>query len=107
MGSKISLIGVVQISESISVDDILPPEKLNKSRIKKGKTPFFSYKVLTINSQKGNAPSNSNSKGSHSSPRIHLRRGHIRKLESKTVWVNACVVGDKKKGAVNKDYQVI
>lgn len=103
----LNFLAALNCSNAESVDDILPPEKLNKSRIKKGKTPFFSYKVLTINSQKDNAPFNSNSKGSHSSPRIHLRRGHIRKLESKTVWVNACVVGDKKKGAVNKDYQVI
>lgn len=32
---------------------------------------------------------------SHSGPGVHLRRGHIRRLKTKNVWVNACVVGNK------------
>jgi hypothetical protein len=44
--------------------------------------------------------------GTHASPRLHLRRGHIRRLdESRTVWVQSCVVGAEP-GAVLKDYRV-
>jgi len=79
-------------------------ERLNRKRLKQSKPPFYSYKVLTITeSGSGRLPSSaSNSR----SPRVHLRRGHIRRLADKTVWVNASVVGDKSMGFVSKDYAV-
>lgn len=79
---------------------------INKKRKAKGKLPMFTYKTLHIDTgeqekQKGEK------KGSHASPRVHLRRGHIRTLANgKTVWVQPCVVGDKTKGIVHKDYSV-
>lgn len=82
------------------------PIKLNKSRIKKGKQPFFSYKVLTIDT-KADAKQQKGGIGTGNTKRVHLRRGHIRRLPDKTVWVNPCVVGDKSKGMVTKDYRVI
>lgn len=77
----------------------------NSLRKSKGKIPFFTHKILTIDpsSSDNNQPSKG---GSHSSPRIHLRRGHIRRLPTKNVWVNSCVVGDKSKGMVSKDYAI-
>lgn len=85
-------------------------EKINKKRLHKGKRPFFTYKILDIV-----VPIKSSSKqeqlGSENKrrpPRIHLRRGHIRKLSSeKRLWVNACVVGTMSQGTVEKDYRVI
>ena len=44
--------------------------------------------------------------GTHESPRQHLRRGHIRRLESGNIWVNACVVGNSEKGVIKKSYNV-
>lgn len=78
-----------------------------KGNPKKNKQPFFSYKVLTIDTQNQQSQSNITGSGTHASPRVHLRRGHIRRLPNKTVWVNACVVGDKSKGMVQKDYKVV
>lgn len=81
------------------------PEKLNKKRVKAGKQPLYSYKTLHLSipdmARNGGAGA-----GTHASPRVHLRRGHIRRLESKSVWVNPCVVGDKRSGVVMKDYAV-
>jgi hypothetical protein len=79
-------------------------EKLNAKRLKKGKPPFYSYKVLTIAQNDGS--SSRGITGNGRSPRVHLRRGHIRRLADRTVWVNSAVVGDKSKGLVNKDYAV-
>lgn len=97
-------LAAMNCSNAEIVDDVKPDERLNKSRIRKGKTPMFEYKVLTIKTHR-----NGLSKllgGNHASPRVHLRRGHIRKLKTKTVWVNACVVGDKSRGIIQKEYLV-
>ena len=82
-----------------------PSRLKNDMRKRKKKLPFFEFKILTIESNKPQQGSSSG-KGSHASPRVHLRRGHIRKLPTKNVWVNACVVGDKAKGVIQKDYLV-
>ena len=85
--------------------DIPASNMLNKKRIKKGKQPFFSYKVLTIDT-KADTKQHKGGMGTGNTKRVHLRRGHIRRLPNKTVWVNPCVVGDKSKGMVTKDYKV-
>lgn len=100
----LQFLAAMNCSNAEIIDDVKPDERLNKSRIRKGKTPMFEYKVLTIRTQR-NGLSNLIG-GNHASPRVHLRRGHIRKLNNKTVWVNACVVGDKTKGIIDKEYLV-
>lgn len=78
----------------------------NKRREQKRKPPIFTYKTLHIFGGERDCKKTGD-KGSHGSPRVHLRRGHIRRFSSgKTTWVQACVVGDKNKGVVHKDYMV-
>lgn len=103
-----SFLAALCCSNSDATTEIKVDEKLNKSRIKKGKVPYFSYKILTINTNKNAVVSaESTHKGNHASPRVHLRRGHIRRLPDKTVWVNACTVGNKAIGVIEKTYKVI
>lgn len=101
----LGFITALQCSNVVEADQVAEP-KLNKSRIKKGKQPFFNYKVLTIDTQKNRGEkADSSSINSHNSPRAHLRRGHIRRLEDRNIWVNPCMVGDK--DFLSKDYKVI
>jgi len=81
------------------------PSKLKQDRAKKKGKKLFEYKTLHI---KQNTKRNINkSEGKHTSPRVHLRRGHIRKCHSGiTTWVQPCVVGDKEKGMIHKDYKL-
>lgn len=90
---------------NVHAEDVDPPQALNKARTRRGKAPFFTYKILTI---EANRPKGQGVSGvaDRLSPRVHLRRGHIRHLERRNVWVNAAVVGDKSKGMVVKDYAV-
>lgn len=82
-----------------------PAEALNRKRQKAGKMPLVTYKTLEIIAPSGRTESVA-SGGTHASPRVHLRRGHIRRLsDGRTVWVQACVVGQKH-GMVVKDYRV-
>jgi hypothetical protein len=81
-----------------------PGKFINAKRVKKGKLPFFSYHTLHISGEYDKSEPNG---GTHASPRLHLRRGHIRKLANGSkVWVRQCLVGDKTKGIVGKDYSV-
>lgn len=90
---------------NVLVRDVEAPAALNKKRAKKGKTPMVTYKILEVV-----APPTRQERvdqgGTHAGPRVHLRRGHIRRLdEHRTTWVQPCVVGSEP-GAVLKDYLV-
>lgn len=101
----LSFLAALQCSNVIQVNQPAP-KFINKTREKKNKPPFFSYKVLTIDT-KTKIEDKKSGGGTGNTKRVHLRRGHIRRLADKTVWVNPCVVGDKSKGMVTKDYKVI
>lgn len=78
------------------------PSKLRLSRAKRNNLPIFSTWTLRIRpSKKGGCNG-----GTHASPRVHLRRGHIRQyLPGKYIWVQPCVVGNSK-GIISKDYKI-
>ena len=87
--------------------------KIERSETKKSKKvkaalPFDTYHILTIDTGRNGSGQSSGCGGDHRSPREHLRRGHIRRLESgRKVWVNATVVAaNKGAGVVKKDYRV-
>lgn len=103
--SSVLILMAALACSNVQTEVVVPPEKLNKKRTKSGKHPFFSYKVLTIGGKAMSARSVT-SGVEHSSPRAHLRRGHIRRLESKTVWVNSCSVGNARVGVVEKTYSI-
>lgn len=86
------------------------PKFINQKRITKGKVPFFSYHTLEIT---GEVDENGDDDptGHHESPRLHLCRGHIKRLKQKDgsirrVWWRAHLRGDKSKGFAHKDYKV-
>ncbi len=78
----------------------------NAQRIKSHKLPIYETKFLTIKASEGKVEGKCGFIGSHASPRQHLRRGHIRRLESGNIWVNSCVVGDSSKGVIEKQYKI-
>ncbi len=100
-------IDVLNCSNVVTVDNP-PPEALNRKRLKNGKPPVYAYKTLHIvkpqNETKGSGASCSPS--GRLGPRLHLRRGHIRRIPGKQVWVSSCMVGEKSRGVVHKDYAV-
>jgi len=89
---------------NVVTTDLPPPAELNRRRLAKAEVPFFSYKVLTLSTRK-NARSNEGAGGTHTSPRSHLRRGHMRQLPGRSVYVRHTMVGGH--GLVQKDYKVI
>lgn len=91
---------------NVTTAEISAPVALNKKRQEKGKQPFFSYKVLQLSDERREA-GKGGAGGNHASPRMHLRRGHLRRLESKVVWVRPAMVNaGSNTGVVLKDYAV-
>lgn len=81
-------------------------KKTHKAMRKKGALPFDDYHILTVDAP-GRAAGAGDGGGSHRSPREHLRRGHIRRLQDgRKLWVNATVVNPGVGGKVDKDYRL-
>lgn len=104
------LVVLLEFCCTVNCDNVKPeripaPEKLNKKRIANGREPFDSCYILTIPSSPGDTHEALH--GTHASPRLHLRRGHLRRLPSgKVIWVRHCMVGNPDKGVVEKIYRV-
>lgn len=91
---------------NITTQNHAAPVALNKKRLRKGKPPLYEYKTLVLTLDAKSKPGESKG-GTHASPRVHLRRGHIRKLDDfRRVWVQACVVVGSGNGMVAKDYKI-
>ncbi len=91
-------------------ETIPAPAKLNKKRAKRKKPPLFEYKVLDIVADVLSPPkevTHGREGHHHASPRMHTRRGHVRKLASgKATWIRNAIVGKPKRGEVIKQYAV-
>lgn len=109
-GSENAINAVIGLMAALSCTNVVkehnqPNVALNKKRESRGKHPFSSYYTLKIKTAFNKNPGTKT--GSHASPREHLRRGHIRRLADKTVWVNSCVVGNHELGIIKKDYALV
>lgn len=80
------------------------PTFTNKRKIAQGKVPTYEWRTVMV----GPAQIKREYRGgTHASPRLHDRRGHLRRLKSgKNVWVSSCKVGDASKGVVFHDYKL-
>ena len=89
---------------NVRIHKLMDPRRVGKKV--KAALPFDSYHVLTIDAP--NALGKGSAIGGHRSPREHLRRGHIRRLDDgRRIWVNATVVAaGRGAGVVTKDYAV-
>ena len=98
------------------VVDELAPSNTRKTQWVRGKRvnvlepavrPRFTYKVLQItDEQRTNSTGKGIGVGAHTK-RMHLRRGHIRRLGERLIWVRPSVVNPgSAQGAVTKDYQL-
>ena len=89
---------------NVATHRVAPPEKMNKKRAQSGKRPLYDYHVLEVEGDRWDSPYVQTDTGQ--GVRSHLRRGHIRRLEDRSVWVRATFVHGSVPGFVDKDYDV-
>lgn len=81
------------------------PTFINRKRLQKNKPPIFAFRTLHITGEP--AERGEQGAGDRATPRLHLRRGHIRRLaDGRKVWVRSAVVGSKASGFIAKEYAV-
>lgn len=105
------LVDVLRVIEVFSCCNVAQvehaaPRHINQQRARKQKPPIFTYRTLHLSGDA--APTQGDGgKADRTSPRLHLRRGHIRRLvDGRRIWVRSAVVGEKRGGFVHKDYAV-
>lgn len=85
----------------------IPPSAIdNKKRIKKGLEKRYEYRNIIINTKSGATQVGKNLKA-HGGGTVatHIRRGHIRHLEDKNIWIEQTVVNaDKGTTPTKKNY---
>ena len=104
--------------QNIITKNVIPPEKLNRKRIRNGKLPLYSYKILEVVKGKPKTKNAGSVPWDYKSPEavcFHLCRGHFKTFTeerplfgkySGTFWWNPQSRGDRSKGVVEKDYKV-
>jgi hypothetical protein len=94
-------------SDGVIEESVKAPKFINSKREAKGKPPLFSYRLLKIDPARVRMPGMKSNGGTHASPRLHWRRGHIRRYASGGIsLVRPCLVGCSSRGEVQKDYVI-
>jgi hypothetical protein len=100
----LSVLEVINCS-NVNYRNVYTRPKSTKKVDNTRRNPTYSHKILCFDHEYEH--SGGCATGMRSSPRLHLRRGHIRKLPNGTqVWIQPALVGDKTKGLVTKDYRL-
>lgn len=106
VGVVLRMMAVIACSNVELIDNVKYSYKKKHGKVRKG-LPLYTYKTLHIKPSATQTKNISDSIGTHASPRLHLRRGHIRELQSgETTWVQSCMVGTKDNGIVEKEYSI-
>lgn len=101
-----AVLGLIEALACSNVDhSVVRARKNNKGAQRRGALPFDEYRTLLINAGR-QAHHGGNGTVDHCSPREHLRRGHIRRLPDRQIWVNSCVVNPGAGGVIEKSYKV-
>src|SRR5690606_16365894 len=86
-----------------------PKAAVAQRRARDGKLPILETRALVLDlpGKESSGMAGANGDSGRASPRQHLRRGHIRRLESgKRVWVQSAVVGGERAGVIDKAYVI-
>lgn len=91
--------------QNVPTRTVSAPEKLKSKRAKNKREPLYDYHVLDIPGYYA-ADSDGGSQ-ERNGPRLHWRRGHLRRLaDDRVIWVRHALVGNVEQGIASKSYRV-
>ena len=83
--------------------EITAPKRDNK-KTNKGSLPFDEYRRFVVTSSRNGMALCDGQQDDRRGPREHLRRGHIRRIESGNIWINSTIVNPGASGKIEKQY---
>ena len=84
-----------------------PSEQQRKAAERRGNPPFDTYWTLDCSLDGPADAKKITNGGHHGSPRLHVRRGHVRRLPTgKMTWVRQSLVGNPERGIADKEYRL-
>lgn len=86
-------------------ETVRAPEKLQRSRIKRGKKPLSDYHVVRLTRRTRAAPLESDGEPTGRHTRLHFVRGHWRHFENHKTWIAWHLRGDPDLGFIDKHYR--
>lgn len=105
VGDMTALVALLH-ADGVSMRTSPAPMRLNKVRAAKGKVAIGPLSQVFVNVGKRQVAPSGVTVGSHASPRMHWRRGHVRRLQDgKITNVRPCLVGSVG-SAEPRDYKV-
>jgi hypothetical protein len=92
---------------NVEISTLQEAHPRNERRIRDGKLPLYETKVLTVRPRHASGKAGTTF-DSRSSPREHLRRGHVRRYASgERIWINSVVVNaGTQAGKIDKSYRI-
>lgn len=100
---QIRAICIALDAEVAESEVIRAPHRLNMQREKKGKTPLYDYRIVSLTKRhriKGLGEPTGAKK------RLHFRRGHWRHFETHKTWIKWMLVGSPDLGFIDKEYRL-
>ena len=99
LGDPVCTVLAMLATDGVEVETIPAPERLNKQRVAKGKHPIPSWRrvhskpYITALLARASGTRRGPGGGHHASPIMHVRRGHLRRLDNgRQVWIRDCIV---------------
>jgi len=106
-GRKILSFTMALKCKDVLVSDVRPSASVARKRASKGQEPIIEFKKVTIRTDLKTAYALAASTFDRSGPRLHFRRGHVRRLPTgRETYVSPCYVGNLGNGAIVKSYEV-
>lgn len=102
----LATIGLLNARNAVELETV-DYSKLNRSRVKAGKPPLMTHKVLKIaRRQQQRVYGDGEGRGDHAPMRGHFVRGHFKARRSGIFFWNPHARGDFHRGRIEKDYEL-
>jgi hypothetical protein len=101
----LAVIGLLNARNAVEAEPV-DRGKLNRARVKRGRPPLFSHKVLKIAHRQQRRYGGEDRDGHHAPARGHFVRGHFKARKSGVYFWTPHARGDFSRGVIHKEYEL-
>jgi hypothetical protein len=108
LGHMIATLVLMNSKNCVEVRPVEPPAKLNKARLKQGKTELLPYSTVEITLNRAAQRAGAGASASErEAMRLHLVRGHFKVRKTGVFWWHHFMRGDETRGVVERKAHTI